>query len=135
MRHKVKGIKLGRASGHYNSVMRNLVRSLVEHGRINTTLAKAKGIRSMAERVITFGKKGTLHHKRLAYKVLGNHIMVKKVFDEIAPGYMDRNGGYLRVLKNGYRRGDCAPMAIIEFVEKSIKPVKATNIKAEDLAG
>lgn len=134
MRHKVKGRKFGREADHYKSVMRNLVLSLVEHERINTTLAKAKEVRSLAERVITYGKKNTVHHRRLAYKVLGNRTMVKKVFDEIAPGYMDRNGGYLRILKNGYRRGDCAPMAIIEFVERTEIAAKSDAIKAEDLA-
>ncbi|MDP8210743.1 MAG: 50S ribosomal protein L17 [Candidatus Stygibacter australis] len=134
MRHKVKGRKFGRETGHRNAIMRNLVISLVEHGRINTTLAKAKEIRSLAERVITYGKNDTVHHRRLAYKVLGNRTIVKKVFDELAPGYMDRNGGYLRIMKNGYRRGDCAPMAVIEFVERSEKSAKSDNIKAEDLA-
>jgi large subunit ribosomal protein L17 len=134
MRHKVRGRKLGLETGHFNSLMRNLVISLVEHGRINTTLAKAKEVRSLAERVITYGKKGSLHHRRLAFKVLGNRTIVKKVFDDIAPGYMDRKGGYLRIIKNGFRRGDCAPMAVIEFVEKNTQPAKADNIKAEDLA-
>ena len=97
-------------------------------------LAKAKEIRSLAERVITYGKNDTVHHRRLAYKVLGNRTIVKKVFDELAPGYMDRNGGYLRIMKNGYRRGDCAPMAVIEFVERSEKSAKSDNIKAKDLA-
>jgi large subunit ribosomal protein L17 len=134
MRHKVKGRKFGRESGHYKSIMRNLVLSLVEHGRINTTLAKAKEVRTMAERVITYGKHGTVHHRRMAFKVLGNRTVVKKVFDELAPGYMDRKGGYLRILKNGYRRGDCAPMAVIEFVERTATPEKSNDIKAEDLA-
>jgi large subunit ribosomal protein L17 len=134
MRHKVKGRSLGREASHYKSVMRNLVISLIEHGRINTTLAKAKEVRSMAERVITYGKSNTVHHRRLAYKILGNRTIVKKVFDDLAPGYMDRKGGYLRILKNGFRRGDCAPMAVIEFVERNVVAADKQEIKAEELA-
>ena len=117
MRHRVSGRKLGREKGHRNLMLKNLVASLVKHERINTTQAKAKEIRSLAERVITYGKKGSVHHRRLAFKVLKNRDLVKKVFDEIAPRFVTTEGGYTRVLKNGYRRGDCAPMAIIEFTE------------------
>jgi len=111
MRHKVSGRKFGREKGHRNLMMKNLVASLVKHERINTTQAKAKEIRSLAERVITYGKKGSVHHRRLAFKVLKNRDLVKKVFDEIAPRFEATEGGYTRVLKNGYRRGDSAPMA------------------------
>jgi large subunit ribosomal protein L17 len=134
MRHKVRGRKFGRETGHRNSIMRNLVKSLILHGRISTTVAKAKEVRGLAERVITYGKKASVHHRRLAFKVLGNRTLVKKVFDEMAPGYMNRKGGYLRVLKNGYRRGDCALMAIIEFVERESVEAGSDVIKAEDLA-
>lgn len=116
MRHRVKGRKFGREKGHRDLMMKNLVKSLVEHGRINTTQAKAKELRGLAERIITYGKKGTVHHRNLAYKFLQNRTLVKKVFDEIAPKFKDVEGGYTRVIKNGYRKGDCAPMAIIEFV-------------------
>jgi len=133
MRHKVHGRKFGREKGHRDLMLKNLVVSLVDHGRINTTVAKAKEIRSLAERVITYGKKGTVHHRRMAFKVLQNRDLVKKLFDEIAPGYADREGGYTRVLKNGYRKGDCAPMAIIEFVERNTATSEA-SIKTEDLA-
>lgn len=119
MRHKVSGRKFGREKGHRNLMLKNLVASLVKHGRINTTQARAKEIRGLAERVITYGKKGSVHHRRLAFKVLKNRDLVKKVFDEIAPRFETTEGGYTRVLKNGYRRGDCAPMAIIEFTEGS----------------
>lgn len=132
MRHKVSGRKFGRERDHRRLMLKSLVNSLVEHGRINTTVAKAKEIRGIAERVLTYGKKGTVHHRRLAFKVLNNRTLVKKVFDELAPLYTDRNGGYTRVLKNGYRKGDSAPMAIIEFVEGSSK--SKDKIKAEDLA-
>jgi large subunit ribosomal protein L17 len=133
MRHRVSGRKFGREKGHRDLMLKNLVVSLFEHGRINTTVAKAKEIRGLAERVITYGKKGTLHHRRLAFKVLQNKTLVNKLFDEIAPGYGDRAGGYTRVLKNGYRRGDCAPMAIIELVQGA-ESTNADDIKAEDLA-
>ncbi len=119
MRHKVSGRKFGREKGHRDLMLKNLVASLVKHERINTTQARAKEIRSLAERVITYGKKGTVHHRRLTFKVLKNRDLVKKVFDEIAPKFETTEGGYTRVLKNGYRRGDCAPMAIIEFTEGS----------------
>lgn len=132
MRHKLSGRKFGRERDHRRLMLRNLVISLVDHGRINTTLAKAKEIRSIAERVITYGKKGSLHHRRLAFKILNDRTLVKKVFDELAPLYTERNGGYTRVLKNGYRKGDSAPMAIIEFVEGSGST--KDKIKAEDLA-
>lgn len=133
MRHRVSGRKFGREKGHRDLMLKNLVVSLLDHGRIKTTVAKAKEIRGLAERVITYGKKGTLHHRRLAFKVLQNKTLVNKVFDEIAPGYTTREGGYTRVLKNGNRRGDCAPMAIIELVEST--EVKSDNdIKSADLA-
>ena len=125
MRHRLSGRKFGRETGHRNLMLKNLVASLVKHERINTTQAKAKEIRSLAERVITYGKKGTVHHRRLAFKVLKNRDLVKKVFDEIAPRFETTEGGYTRVLKNGYRRGDCAPMAIIEFSQGSEKEEEA----------
>lgn len=134
MRHNVKGRKFGREAGHRKAVLSNLVKSLIEHERINTTVAKAKEVRSLVERVITYGKNDSVHNRRLAFKVLQNRSLVKKVFEEIAPGYANRKGGYLRVLKNGYRRGDCAPMAVIEFVEREAISSIDENIKAEDLA-
>jgi len=132
MRHKVSGRKFGREKGHRDLMLKNLVASLVKHGRINTTQARAKEIRSLAERVITYGKKGTVHHRRLTFKVLKNRDLVKKVFDEIAPRFETTEGGYTRVLKNGYRRGDCAPMAIIEFSQGSEKEEEAKPKKKKD---
>lgn len=82
---------------------------MVEHGQITTTLAKAKELRGYVERVVTYGKANTVHARRLAYSVLGNRTLVKKLFDEIAPAFADRNGGYTRVIKAGFRRGDNAP--------------------------
>ncbi len=132
MRHKVSGRKFGREKGHRDLMLKNLVASLVKHGRINTTQARAKEIRSLAERVITYGKKGTVHHRRLTFKVLKNRDLVKKVFDEIAPRFETTEGGYTRVLKNGYRRGDCAPMAIIEFTQGSEEKQEAKPKKKKD---
>ena len=134
MRHRVEGRKFGRETDARRLMMRNLVKSMVEHGQINTTLAKAKEMRRFVERVVTYGKNNTVHSRRLAYSVLGDRDLVKKLFDEIAPVFADRNGGYTRVLKAGFRRGDNAPMAIIQFVEEStIKAKKEESIKAEDL--
>ena len=134
MRHRLEGRKFGREADARRLMMRNLVKSMVEHGQINTTLAKAKEMRRFVERLITYGKKDTVHSRRLAYSVLGERDLVKKLFDEIAPAFADRNGGYTRVLKAGFRKGDNAPMAIIQFVEEStIKPKKADSIKTAEL--
>ncbi|MCB5265924.1 MAG: 50S ribosomal protein L17 [Candidatus Cloacimonetes bacterium] len=134
MRHRLEGRKFGRETDARRLMMRNLVKSMVEHGQINTTLAKAKEMRRFVERLITYGKNDTVHSRRLAYSVLGNRDLVKKLFDEIAPAFADRNGGYTRVLKAGFRKGDNAPMAIIQFVEEStIKPKKADSIKTAEL--
>lgn len=111
----------------------NLVKSMIDHGQITTTLAKAKELRGFVDRMITYGKANTVHARRLAYSVLGDRTLVKKLFTEIAPAFEGRNGGYTRVIKSGFRKGDSAPMAIIQFVEEStIKPKKDT-IKAKDL--
>lgn len=134
MRHKKSGRKFGRERGHRGLMLNNLVISLVEHGRINTTVARAKEIRGIAERLITYAKKDTIHYRRLVFKTLRNRDLVKKMFDEIAPQYIGREGGYTRVLKNGYRTGDCSPMAIIEFVEGSDNAAKKDDIKTKDIA-
>ncbi|MCB5234798.1 MAG: 50S ribosomal protein L17 [Candidatus Cloacimonetes bacterium] len=133
MRHRVEGRKFGRETDARRLMMRNLVRSMVEHGQINTTLAKAKEMRRHVERLVTYGKKDTVHSRRLAYSVLGDRDLVKKLFDEIAPAFADRNGGYTRVIKAGFRRGDNAPMAIIQFVEETAVTKKKGSIKAKDL--
>ena len=133
MRHRVEGRKFGRETDARRLMMRNLVKSMLEYGQINTTLAKAKEMRRFVERVVTYGKNNTVHSRRLAYSVLGDRDLVKKLFDEIAPAFADRKGGYTRVLKAGFRRGDNAPMAIIQFVEESTIKAKKDSIKAEDL--
>jgi large subunit ribosomal protein L17 len=129
MRHRVEGRKFGREMDARRLMMRNLVKSMIEHGQLKTTLPKAKEMRGYVERIITYGKNDTVHSRRLAYSVLGDRTLVKKVFDEIAPAFEGRNGGYTRVLKAGFRKGDNAPMAIIQFVEEStIKPIKAKDL-------
>ena len=117
MRHRVDTFKLGRSSAHRRSMLANMVSSLFEHGSIQTTVVKAKAARSFAERLITIGKKGDLHRRRLAVSKLRDKGAVKKLFDEIAPGYEGRNGGYTRILKLGKRRGDAAEMCILQLVE------------------
>jgi len=108
--------KLGRATDHRIAMLRGLVTSVLEHGRIETTEAKAKEVRSMTEKMITLGKEGSLHSRRQALAYITKEDVVKKLFDEIAPKYADRQGGYTRIVKIGPRRGDAAPMAIIELV-------------------
>ncbi|HQH50614.1 MAG TPA: 50S ribosomal protein L17 [Candidatus Cloacimonadota bacterium] len=133
MRHRVEGRKFGRETDARRLMICNLVKSMVEHGQITTTLAKAKELRSYVERVVTYGKANTVHARRLAYSVLGDRSLVKRLFDEIAPTFAGRNGGYTRVIKAGFRKGDNAPMAIIQFVEESTIKPKKDNIKAKDL--
>ena len=108
--------KLGRTTDHRIATLRNLVTSLLENGRIETTLPKAKEVRCMAEKMITLGKTNTLHTRRQALSYITKEDVVTKVFEEIAPKYSDRNGGYTRIIKMGPRRGDAAEMAIIELV-------------------
>ena len=114
--HRVAGRKLSRYKDQRVALLRGLVAELITHERITTTLAKAKETRVVAEKLITHGKKGSLHHRRLAMAQLPNTRVVKKVFDDIATRYADREGGYTRVLKLGPRNGDAAEMAIIELV-------------------
>ena len=108
--------KLGRASDHRDAMLRNLVTSLLENGKIETTLEKAKETRCMAEKMITLGKENTLHTRRQALAYITKEDVVVKLFNEIAPKYADRNGGYTRIIKMAPRRGDGASQAIIELV-------------------
>ena len=117
MRHGKRTIKLGRKSEHRNSMLANLVSSLVLHGRVRTTLEKAKAARRLADRVITFGKKGTLHHRRLAIAALRQKDVVAKLFKDVAPQFQGRNGGYTRIIKLNQRIGDSAKLALLEWVE------------------
>lgn len=117
MRHQKKTLKLGRTAEHRKALLANQVCSLIEHQRIKTTLAKAKAVRPLAERIVTLGKNGSLHARRNALSILRQKDAVKKLFDEIAPRSTERNGGYTRIVKLGQRRSDSASMAFIEWVD------------------
>ena len=119
MRHGVKGRRLGRTSSHREALFRNQLQSLVEKEKIVTTLPKAKELRPIAEKVITHGKHGSIHDRRWVLRWVLKRDLVKKVFDEIAPRFTERPGGYLRIVKLGPRQGDGAEMAVLELVERS----------------
>ena len=116
MRHQKRGRKLGRDSEHRKSLYANLTSELIVHGRIRTTLAKAKEVRPVAEQMITLGKRGDLHARRQAVAFLRQKPVVKSLFDDVAPRYAERPGGYTRIIKLGPRLGDAAEMAYIELV-------------------
>jgi large subunit ribosomal protein L17 len=117
MRHQKKTVKLGRTAEHRKALLANQVCSLIEHSRIKTTLAKAKAVRPLAEKMVTLGKKGTLHNRRTAISYLRHPDSVKKLFEDIAPRSLSRAGGYTRIIKLGPRPSDSAPMAFIEWVD------------------
>lgn len=116
MRHLVSGRKLNRTASHRRAMLSNMAVSILDKERITTTLAKAKEVRSVVERLITYGKKGNLHSIRLAARRINNETVLKKLFDDIAPSYKDRQGGYTRIIKVGERKGDNTLMSIIELV-------------------
>ncbi|MBE7186202.1 MAG: 50S ribosomal protein L17 [Methylobacterium mesophilicum] len=118
MRHGNRGRKLGRTHSHRKAMFANMVASLIEHEQIVTTLPKAKDLRPIVEKMITLGKRGDLHARRQAISQVRDPSVVGKLFDVLGPRYAERNGGYTRVLKAGFRRGDNAPMAVIEFVDR-----------------
>lgn len=124
MRHRVHTFKIGKSGAHRRAMLANMVSSLIEHGEIKTTITKAKEARRMADRMITLGKKGTLHHRRQAIAKLRNKTAVKKLFDELAQGYTDRNGGYTRIIRIGARRGDNADMCLLQLVEEGAPTLK-----------
>ena len=113
-----KGARLGGSSAHQRAILRNLSRSLIVHGRIVTTEAKAKRLRPFVEKLVTKARKGDLHNRRLVLSELGDRTVVHRLFADVAPLAADRPGGYTRILKLGYRRGDATPMAIVEFVDQ-----------------
>jgi large subunit ribosomal protein L17 len=117
MRHQKKTLKLGLTAAHRKAMLANQVCSLIEHQRIKTTLAKAKAVRPLAEKMVTLGKKGSLHARRTALAVLRQKGAVKKLFEDIAPRSATRNGGYTRIVKLGARKSDSAPVAFIEWVD------------------
>lgn len=130
MRHHVHTFKVGRTTAHRKAMLANAVCSLIEHGRITTTLVKAKEIRRFADKAITMGKAGSLHARSQATSLLHQHGVVKRLFEEIAPQYKERNGGYTRIMKLGPRRGDAAELAILELVEND-EAAKAAKEAAE----
>jgi large subunit ribosomal protein L17 len=117
MRHRKGHRKLNRSSSHRSALLRNMVTSLLDHERIQTTDAKAKELRGVAERMITLGKRGDLHARRQALSVIRSKEVTAKLFDELATRFRDRRGGYTRVIKVGNRVGDAAPISIIELLE------------------
>ena len=135
MRHRVAGRKLSRHTQHRELMFRNMLVSLLQHERINTTLAKGKELRSWADRIISLGKQGTLHARRRAFALLRNEGIVKKLFDEIAPKLKNREGGYTRVFKLGWRQGDGAPLSLVELVTFSHpeEKKKSTITKAKEV--
>lgn len=147
MRHLNQGRKLNRTSAHRKALFKNLVLALIHHERIQTTDAKAKEMRRFADRMVTLGKQGDLAAHRRAFAFLQSHEAVKKLFDEIAPRFKDRNGGYTRVIKFGVRRGDAAPISVIEFTgneeraatkkprKKSVKKTEAQSARRAAAAG
>jgi large subunit ribosomal protein L17 len=136
MRHQKKRIKLGRTAEHRKALLANQVCSLIAHQRIKTTLAKAKAVRPLAERMVTLGKEGSIHARRLAFSALRQKDAVKKLFDDIAPRSSERNGGYTRIVKLGQRKSDSAAMAFIEWVDAAIiveeKPAEEKKAKQKE---
>ena len=120
MRHGIAYRKLGRKPEHRKAMFANMAAALIKHEQITTTLPKAKELRPVVEKLITLGKRGGLHARRQAISQIRDVAMVKKLFDVLGPRYKERNGGYTRVLKAGYRYGDSAPVAVIEFVDRDV---------------
>jgi len=129
MRHRLGLRKLNRTSSHRLAMLRNMTNSLLRHESITTTLPKAKELRRVAEPIITLGKKPSLANRRMAFNRLRDREMVGKLFDELGPRFANRKGGYLRILKYGFRRGDNAPMALVELLDR---PETAASGKGSD---
>ena len=119
MKHRIKGKKLNRTSSHRKALFKNMAQAIIKHEQIITTLPKAKTMKPLIDKLITLGKKGTLHARRQAFSQLRDNKMVSKLFGDLATRYADRQGGYSRVLKAGYRYGDTAAMAVIELVDRN----------------
>jgi large subunit ribosomal protein L17 len=137
MRHGKSGRKLNRTASHRKAMFANMAASLIEHEQIVTTLPKAKEIRPIVEKLVTLGKRGDLHARRQAISAIRDEVQVRKLFDTIATRYADRNGGYLRIMKAGFRHGDSAPMAVIEFVDRDVDARGAgdrARVEAEEQA-
>ena len=133
MRHQVAVRKLGKTTSHRRAMLRNMVTSLLRHERIRTTTPKAKVARRFADRMITLGKRGDLHARRTAARFINDETVLKKLFEEIAPKFTERNGGYTRIMRAGVRKGDAADMAILELVTVSPeRPKKVGNRKSRE---
>ena len=132
MRHRLGLRKLNRTSSHREAMFRNMTNSLLRHEVIKTTLPKAKELRRVAEPSITLGKKASVANRRLAFSRLRDREIVGKLFDELGPRYATRNGGYLRILKYGFRNGDNAPMALVELMDRPEEEVKNVDEVAEE---
>ena len=132
MRHRHGLRKLNRTSAHRQAMLRNMTNSLLRHEAIKTTLPKAKELRRVVEPMITLGKKPSLANRRLAFNRLRDREMVTKLFSDLGPRYAKRNGGYLRILKFGFRQGDNAPMALVELLDRPVQ--EETEAKAESKA-
>jgi large subunit ribosomal protein L17 len=118
MKHRLKGKKLNRTSSHRKALFKNMAQAIIKHEQIITTLPKAKTMKPIIDKLITLGKKGNLHSRRQAFSKLRDEGMVSKLFDTLASRYAERNGGYTRVIKAGFRYGDAAAMAVIELVDR-----------------
>ena len=131
MRHLKKGHKLGRTASHRKAMLANMAASLIKYERIQTTDAKAKALRPFVEKLVTFGKRGDLHARRIVISRLRDKEAAKKLFDDIAPRFEERSGGYTRILKVGRREGDAAPISLIEFVGTGYADVMAARDRDE----
>ena len=139
MKHRIKGKKLNRTSSHRKALFKNMAQALIKHEQIITTLPKAKTLKPIIDKLITLGKKGSLHARRQAFSQLRDNNMVSKLFGDLASRYADRQGGYSRVLKAGYRYGDAAAMAVLELVDrdeeargKDSGPVQNKNVNEDE---
>jgi len=137
MRHRKSGRKLNRTSSHRKAMFANMAASLIEHEQIVTTVPKAKEIRPIVEKLVTLGKRGDLHARRQAISKVRDVEAVRKLFDTIATRYVDRHGGYIRIMRAGFRKGDNAPLAVVEFVDRDVdakgaKDLARVEAEAED---
>ena len=138
MRHGKSGRRLNRTVSHRKALFSNMAASLIEHEQITTTLPKAKELRPIVEKLVTLGKRGDLHARRQVISAIGSDVLAKRLFDTIAPRYATRNGGYLRIMKAGFRLGDNAAMAVIEFVDRDVSAKGAADrarVEAEEANG
>ena len=139
MKHRIKGKKLNRTSSHRKALFKNMAQAIIKHEQIITTLPKAKTMKPIIDKLITLGKKGSLHARRQAFSQLRDNNIVSKLFGDLASRYADRQGGYSRVLKAGYRYGDVAAMAVFELVDrdeeakgKDSGPVQTNNVNEDE---